>query len=273
MDFQEYNKLFTSDFNIDNITSLRQNWDADTRYNRMDVPRVQFGLLLLTDHPARFLLPEGRILQAQPGDLILLPKGAYYSLSFSVPEGETTSPLVINFRLLDEQGQEVELQSGVARLCRDDGSFLPMFKAAAQLYKAASPAKLKAKVYELLGELFPVVDRDECCIDYINRHYTQRFSIPDLAKKCAVCETAYRKRFKALTGLSPVQYINRLKVEKACQMLLSDDMRLQDISDFLNFYSLPYFFKVFKDCTGLTPNQYLSRIRSVADHSEEQELF
>ena len=69
-------------------------------------------------------------------------------------------------------------------------------------------------------------------------------------------ETAYRKRFRQLTGQSPVQYINRLKIEKACQMLLSGDISPNDISDFLNFYSLPYFYKVFKDITGMTPHQY-----------------
>jgi two-component system response regulator YesN len=53
-----------------------------------------------------------------------------------------------------------------------------------------------------------------------------------------------------------VRYINRLKVEKACQMLQSGDISPSLISDFLNFYSLPYFYKVFKEYTGMTPHQY-----------------
>ncbi len=69
-------------------------------------------------------------------------------------------------------------------------------------------------------------------------------------------ETVYRKRFRQVTGLSPVQYINRLKIEKACQMLRSGDMSSSAISEFLNFYSLPYFYKVFRECMGMTPNQY-----------------
>jgi len=256
MDFQEYNRIFISDFNIDSVTAMRQNWTADTRYNRLEVPRRRYGLLLLTDYPAQFLLPDGTVLRGQPGDLIMLSKGAHYLLTFSVPKGATTHPLLINFHLLGDQGQEPELKPGVVRLCRDDGSLLQMFRAAAQLYKNASPARLKAKVYELLSSLFPFAGTDECCIDYINQHYTQQFSIPALAKRCGLCETTYRKRFKELTGLSPVQYINRLKIEKACQLILTDDLSMQDISDFLHFYSLPYFYKVFRDVTGLTPMQY-----------------
>lgn len=256
MVFQEHNSLFTSDFNIDRITSVRQNWNGDNKFNRMDVPRRRYGLLYLTDHPAMFALPDGNVLHGKPGDLIMLSKGAHYCLTFSVPEGAVTHPLLINFNLRNEQGAEVELTPKVAHLCRDDGSLLPIFNETAQLYKSAYPAKLKAKVYELLGNIFPTHDTDQCCIGYINRHYTRNFSVPELAKRCTLSETAYRKRFKQLTGLSPIRYINRLKIEKACQMLDSGDIHPEDICNFLNFYSLPYFYKVFKDITGLTPNQY-----------------
>lgn len=256
MDFQEFNKIFTTDFNIDGITSVRQNWNADTRYNRLEIPRSRHGLLLLTDYNACFEHPDGTVLQCSPGDIVFLSKGARYLLTFSVPEGEMTHPLLINFRLLSAEGEEVEFENGVVRLGRSNPSLLGHFTTAAQLYKGASTALLKAKVYELLGNLFPIQESDECCLSYISRHYTDRFHVPLLAKRCAMSETAYRKRFRQLTGLSPVQYINRLKIEKACQMLQSGDISPSDISEFLNFYSLPYFYKVFKDITGQTPHQY-----------------
>ena len=256
MDIQELNDNFTTDFNIDGITSVRQNWNKDTRYNRMEVPRSRHGLLLLTDYSANFELPDGVVLHCNPGDIIFLSKGARYLLSFDVPEEDMTHPLLINFRLLSDEGNEVEFESGIVRLGRSNSGLLSLFTTAAQLYKGASTAMLKAKVYELLGNLFPIQETDECCLAYISRHYTDRFHVPQLAKRCAMSETAYRKRFRQLTGLSPVQYINRLKIEKACQMLQSGDISPNDISEFLNFYSLPYFYKVFKDITGQTPHQY-----------------
>lgn len=256
MNFQEFNKIFTADFNIDSITSVRQNWNADTRYNRLEIPRSRHGLLLLTDFGATFAFPDGNTLQCSPGDIIFLSTGARYLLNFSVPEGEMTHPLLINFRLLSAEGEAVEFESGIVRLGRSNSNLLGLFTTAAQLYKGASTALLKAKVYELLGNLFPIQESDECCLSYISQHYTDRFHVPQLAKRCAMSETAYRKRFRQLTGVSPVQYINRLKIEKACQMLQSGDISPNDISEFLNFYSLPYFYKVFKDITGQTPHQY-----------------
>ena len=42
-------------------------------------------------------------------------------------------------------------------------------------------------------------------------------------------------------------------------MLRSGDISPGQISDFLNFYSLPYFYKIFKEHTGLTPHEYRDR--------------
>ncbi len=256
MNIQILNTIFTSDMNLDNITSVRQNWNADTNYNRMEIPRHRNALLLLTDHPAVFQLPDGKSFQANVGDVILLPKDSRYILRFLVPNEQQTHPIVVNFRLSDSSGNEIPCYSGVVKISSDDGTLAPLFHSSVELYKCASTIPLKAKIFELFGELFPIIENDTCCIEFINQHYTEKFSIPSLAQKCALSESAYRKRFKQLTGLSPIQYINKLKIEKACQLILTGDISMQEISDFLNFYNLPYFYKVFRENTGLTPLQY-----------------
>lgn len=256
MELSRINEIFAGDFQLCDLVCVHQSWNTEKRYNRLEAPRRYNGLFLLTDYPARFLLPDGSTMQAGVGDVVLLPKGAHYALSLAVPEGRTARPFIVNFRLTDPEGVEVSLGDRVMGLCRDDGSLLPLFNAAARLYQKGSSAGLKAKVYELMDTLFPITDADECAIGYINRHYTNRFSVPELARRCAVSETVYRRRFRRLTGLSPVQYINRLKIEKACQLLDSDDISPGAVSEFLNFYSLPYFYKVFRDQTGMTPNKY-----------------
>ena len=167
-----------------------------------------------------------------------------------------TSYCLINFRLTRADGAEAQYDCRLQRLARDDGGLLALFSRAAQFYKNAQTAKLKAAVFELIDAVFPVAEEDECGVAYIGRHYTDRFSVPQLAARCTMSETAYRKRFRQLTGLSPVQYINRLKMEKACQMLQSGDVGPRVISEFLGFYSVPYFYKVFRDITGQTPLDY-----------------
>lgn len=256
MDFQELNQIFTTDFNLEAVLAIRQNWRAGDKYSCLEIPRRRHGLILLLDCPAKYELPDGQMFQANPGDVMLLPLGARYSVTMLTPPGKTGHSFLINFRLTDTAGKRLSLGNQVVRLCQDSGKLQLLFSAAAELYKNAIPAALKAKVYSLFAALFPIAQTDECCIAYINQHYTDRFHIPKLAQMCAMSETAYRKRFRAITGMSPIQYINHLKIKKACQMLRSGDMRPEDICDFLNFYSLPYFYKVFRDYMGCTPNEY-----------------
>lgn len=259
MTHEALNEIFTSDFNLDTIVATQQSWHSGQRFSRLDRPRSSHGLFLLADYPARYELTDGTSFTANVGDLLLLPKSARYVTTFLSPPGKESHPMMINFHLTDLAGNEILLGDRVIRLCKDAGGLLPLFTAAAQLYINTAPAKLKAKVFEVFGNLFPIVDVDECCIAYIGRHYTDALNIPQLAQRCALSETAYRRRFRQLTGMSPVRYINRLKIDKACQMLESGDISTGQISDFLNFYSLPYFCKVFKEYTGMTPRAYRDR--------------
>lgn len=226
----------------------------------METPRAKSGLLLITgcanNNSLHYTFPDGSAFTAGAGELLFFSKGSRYYSYAQVEDSESIKAITVNFRICDADGKEIDPDCGVLKICRDNGELLPLFLEATKCYKSAMQIRLKAKVYEILSLFYPLSRQDDCCIEYIKQHFTQRFSIPQLAKRCALSETNYRRRFKAVTGLTPTQYIAKIKIEKACQMLLSDDISPQRISDFLNFYSLPYFYKVFKESTGMTPNQY-----------------
>ena len=260
MDIQALNAFLQTDFNINEIYAVQQRWDE--KLHRVDLlgsPRKNQGLLLLTDSPALYTMPDGSSLLAEPGDVLLLPRGSNYTVSFQIPQGKASHPFLINARIHGADGSEPQPKCPPMRLCKDDGTLLPLFAEAAALYKCGHPAQLKAVVYQLYSLLFPLKQEDDCCLSYIGSHFTEQFSIPQLAKRCALSESVYRRRFRQLTGLSPVQYINRLKIEKACQLLQSGDISHQQISEFLNFYSVSYFYRVFKAVTGQTPGEYKER--------------
>ncbi len=259
MDFMALNQIFSEEFNIDSIIALRQNRSI-SRHNWLETGRHTNALFMITDLPAFYELEGGYRFKAEKGDILLLSKGTRYSVEFTVPDGKQTHPMMINFRLTDANGKELFLPKGVFKLMKDDGGFLQLFSSATQLYKNSSIIMLKAKVYEIIGNIFPIEPSDECSIAYINRHYTRNFSIPYLAERCAMSETAYRKRFKEITGLSPVQYINRLKIEKACELIKSGELNATYICEFLNFDSLSYFYRVFKGIMGVTPKEYKERM-------------
>ena len=256
MDIQMLNKVFSSPFHLKEIIANEQRRKNTHRFDFLKDSRSRCALFYIAEYPVRYELPSGEFFVAEVGDVMLLPRGSHYAVTFLTPENAVSHPILLSFFLTDESDNDIPLGQDIIKLTHDDGALFPVFFAATQFYKNGELSMAKAKSYEILGRIFPLREHDECGISYIHQNYTKRLSIPDLAKRCAVSETVYRKQFRKLTGHSPIQYITRLKIEKARELLGENDMDLKDISEFLNFYNLPYFHRVFKEVTRLTPGQY-----------------
>lgn len=238
---------------------MRQQWKNGDRVDMMKHARRKCGLYLLTDHAAQYEFADGRVMHAAAGDLLFLPSGARYVCNFTAPAGQTVRSVLLNFTLSTEDDKNVMFNGEPIKLGACTQEVRSLFFKAAQYYKCAAVAGLKATVYDVIERVFPVVPNDACGLGYIHSHYTENFTVETLAAHCGMSEATYRRQFKRLTGTSPVKYINRLKIDVACKMLRHDELPPREVCDFLNFYSLPYFYKVFKETLGCTPIQYKER--------------
>lgn len=123
------------------------------------------------------------------------------------------------------------------------------YKCTATLYEYLSTViikKNKSKEY----------DRLEKSINYIENNLPQKLQIDKLAKMCNLCETQYRKLFKIEFGVSPVKYINKLRVNNAISKMYSGYYSMAEISELCGFSEQRYFNKIFKSETGKSPTQY-----------------
>jgi len=71
----------------------------------------------------------------------------------------------------------------------------------------------------------------------------------------------FRKLFKRVTGLNPVRFIQRRRVERACVMLRTTTLSIEQIAEACGFSDPPFFFRIFRLWTGTSPNQYRSAER------------
>jgi AraC-like DNA-binding protein len=62
--------------------------------------------------------------------------------------------------------------------------------------------------------------------------------------------------FKENSGLTLFDYLNRIKIEFACKMLMSDELSISEICYDSGFNNLNHFNRQFKKITGLTPSGY-----------------
>jgi AraC-like DNA-binding protein len=69
--------------------------------------------------------------------------------------------------------------------------------------------------------------------------------------------------FKKATGLGFTNYVSRLRIEKAKNLLLNPNLRVSEIAFEIGFQSLSHFNRVFKRIIGYSPGKYRSQIRAV----------
>ncbi len=96
-------------------------------------------------------------------------------------------------------------------------------------------------------------------IETMNENITKDLSISDFARICNTSESYLKKIFSKYSGCGAAKYFLRLKISRACTMLLNGSS-VAEISEFLSFGNQQYFSTVFKRETGFSPTSYKKRI-------------
>lgn len=85
-----------------------------------------------------------------------------------------------------------------------------------------------------------------------------------LCKELAVSRASLYQKMKALTGLGANEYINKLRLEKAMELIANTSLAFSEIADQVGFTTPSYFSTAFKQYTGLTPTQYKKKVNEKA---------
>ena len=94
------------------------------------------------------------------------------------------------------------------------------------------------------------------CINYIYAHIKERITIEDLALACGNSPSYISRLFKSEMNMSASDYIRKVKIDKAKNLLRFSDYSLVEISSYLSFSSQSHFIKLFKEETNMTPKKY-----------------
>lgn len=90
-------------------------------------------------------------------------------------------------------------------------------------------------------------------LTYIDEFYMENFSIRDLADACSMSESHFRRVFRELVGMRPLDYLNRTRIAKACSLLRMTDDSILTISEKVGFGSMSSFNRHFYEVMGTRP--------------------
>ena len=91
---------------------------------------------------------------------------------------------------------------------------------------------------------------------YIQTNYRQKLLIRDLAKSMGFNESYFTRLFKRIAGTTPHEYLMRLRIDKAKQILKQTEKSVVEISSDVGFDNVNVFIRDFKKYTGTTPLRY-----------------
>ena len=99
-------------------------------------------------------------------------------------------------------------------------------------------------------------------IEFIQQNYATPIVLDDLAKIVNVSKSTLIQTFKTALHTTPLQYINRIRLEKSKDLLLNTDSSISEISEMVGFQSIHYFSRYFKSREQIGPAEYRQRYSS-----------
>ncbi|HET9571553.1 MAG TPA: AraC family transcriptional regulator [Bacteroidales bacterium] len=93
-------------------------------------------------------------------------------------------------------------------------------------------------------------------IHYLHENIEHKLTLISLAEQVGLSTSHLSLLFHKKTSYSPLQYLNHLRIQKACQLLDFTDMKINQISLKIGFEDALYFSRIFKKNIGLSPSEY-----------------
>ncbi len=196
--------------------------------------------------------------------------GTYALIPADTPHDErryaNTDVIFVGFRLAGEE-QEAELEAGLF----EDAPDRPIAKLLHEMVREMQEQRpyYSDQLNYLIGMIVIAHQRSldisisKASADhllytrtFIDEHYNQKITVEELAEMAGYSYHHFRHLFKRQYGISPIAYLLRKRVERACQLLLHSKLSVTAIAEACGFSSDAQFSTLFKREQGVSPRQF-----------------
>lgn len=178
----------------------------------------------------------------------------FYYVHFTLPEGSdllipnssvvyTARPSAKVCALFEEMIGEVQMkQAGSGKIAV--GLLLTIIGV---LERSVSSASAESREY---------TDKIAFAVQHMNREYAANQTLSDYAALCRMSKFHFLRVFESITGMTPIEYRNRVRIEHAKELLEDTPLPISEIGARVGFSSPSYFCDAFKKSVGLSPARY-----------------
>ncbi len=186
--------------------------------------------------------------------------------------GEITRKLAAQ-KMAAEQLRNVclELSDRVVEALQRDGIALPgdWQSGNERLYRELRNSAVPDEIYGWLGQFtatilgYVAAKKDDGyhvairkALQYIDGHYAEELSVKAVAEQVCLSPDYFSHIFKKVRGESFTDYLNRVRIRKATELLADNLYKVYEVSDMVGYSDYKYFSSVFKKITGVSPTDY-----------------
>lgn len=244
---------------VTNVIDTVRLLDSPVGVNVTMTDRKQWGLVLKTRGRTVYT-SGGKQILSDSQHPVILPKGCSYSWICEEPG----LCQVIQFDALgiDEALYPMEISDNSRLLTAFDRITKALAKGT-----VAGQMECKQLLYGALAFLANSAEREyvpsgkhqllQPAVDYMNTCYFETDITNDvLAKLCGISTVYFRKSFEAVFDVSPIKYLNDLRMRKARALLESDYASIGQVAESVGYSSIYHFSKMFRQHTGVSPTDY-----------------
>ena len=94
------------------------------------------------------------------------------------------------------------------------------------------------------------------CIQYLRENYSKKVTIEELSNNFFLSKSYLSSLFKKATGSGVVEYLQHIRIERACELLTNTTLSITEISTQVGYTDYRFFNKSFKKITGVTDHEY-----------------
>ena len=110
------------------------------------------------------------------------------------------------------------------------------------------------------------VDQQKITIEkakkFIYDHLSEKINLKDISEHVYLSETYFSFLFKKITGIPYIDYIQKLRMDKAKEILLETDDKIYEVAEQIGYHDYKYFSAQFKKYIAMTPKEYRKKNRN-----------
>ena len=233
---------------------------ADHEYVAPPIAAERF--VYITQGQACFYINDKQVF-AKDRDMVYLPGNMAYHSRWRCQ----SRFMVVDMLLCDENGANIRIDEAPCVLFNDTNRVYDgLLTELAQKADTIGPFDWLERLYLSL-KLLCQIARDTTAIQpdaalikpgitYLENNFAGDFSVDILADMCALSPGHFRKLFTACKGTTPADYRNRLRVQRAGELLRSGNYTVGEVAELVGVQDLKYFGKLFIRYTGMTPSEF-----------------